>query len=446
LEKYVPAPSKGQILQDVLIGLKRFRNTVRWKWFWLEEARKKKRFRGKSAFIENEIEGGEKEEDIDDLATDIGTDVEGGLGTKLRKPNNADSAPYASKEVETFLDDVVETILHDFGGVEGPAETRKSKEIRRLEKVLGENRMTLVVPTDKTNSFKVVKKEDYLDWVQAHLDEAAIEVSVDRLQSIFDEAFDLLRDLDDFLSDNERGFIEESLKTRAIPTPKLLIKDHKEMDESGNYPTRLIVPASNFTAAFPKAGYLGIKTIFDKNRIEYQKSTIIHASQLKSKLERLHLRRGEVTIASFDAVEMYPSIKFRLVEKAVWYFAKDLDSDQRRKIEACLEMVRFGMGNTLVTFVDKYYEYGGEADVEEKGLTIGGYESAWLADLVASYLLENTVEVFNPAVFKGIYRDDGFVVFGNELSKVEVAMWLRKFQERVDELAESEFLKFTAVV
>jgi hypothetical protein len=104
-------------------------------------------------------------------------------------------------------------ILHDFGGVKGLAETRKSKEIRRLEKVLGENQTMLVIPTDKTNSFKVVKKEDYLDWVQAHLDEAAIEVSVDRLQSIFDKAFELLGDLDDLLSDNKRGLIEESLKT-----------------------------------------------------------------------------------------------------------------------------------------------------------------------------------------------------------------------------------------
>ena len=40
LEKYIPAPSKGIILQDVLIGLKRFWNVVQWKWFWIEEAKK----------------------------------------------------------------------------------------------------------------------------------------------------------------------------------------------------------------------------------------------------------------------------------------------------------------------------------------------------------------------------------------------------------------------
>jgi hypothetical protein len=44
-------------------------------------------------------------------------------------------------------------------------------------------------------------------------------------------------------------------------------------------------------------------------------------------------------------------------------------------------MIKFGMGNTLLTFVDKYYEYGGDLDVEDRGLTIGGYKSAWLADL-----------------------------------------------------------------
>jgi hypothetical protein len=38
-EKYVPAPHKGQVLQDLLTGIKRFKNAVRWKWFWMEKAR-----------------------------------------------------------------------------------------------------------------------------------------------------------------------------------------------------------------------------------------------------------------------------------------------------------------------------------------------------------------------------------------------------------------------
>jgi hypothetical protein len=107
----------------------------------------------------------------------------------------------------------------------------------------------------------------------------------------------------------------------------------------------------------------------------------------------------------------YPSIQFLIIKKAVRYFARELSSENNQKIEKCLEMIGFGMKNTLlVSFIDKYYEYGGEMEDEKRGLTIGGYESAWLADLVAAYLLEMTKEKFNNFVYHGIYRDDGFMV------------------------------------
>ena len=48
--------------------------------------------------------------------------------------------------------------------------------------------------------------------------------------------------------------------------PKLLIKDHKEMKADRTYPTRLVVPATNFTAGFSNAGYRGIKKILDDNK------------------------------------------------------------------------------------------------------------------------------------------------------------------------------------
>ena len=41
-DKFVFTPQKDSILGDLLIGLKRFRNTVRWKWFFQEKKRKEK--------------------------------------------------------------------------------------------------------------------------------------------------------------------------------------------------------------------------------------------------------------------------------------------------------------------------------------------------------------------------------------------------------------------
>jgi len=40
------------------------------------------------------------------------------------------------------------------------------------------------------------------------------------------------------------------------------------------------------------------------------------------------------------------------------------------------------MNSTFVTFADKYYRYKGLGATGKKCFLIGGYESAWLVDLV----------------------------------------------------------------
>ena len=94
-----------------------------------------------------------------------------------------------------------------------------------------------------------------------------------------------------------------------------------------------------------------------------------------------------MTIASIDAVAMYPSIKFPLVKKAISYFTRSIQKSQQSNVNFCLKLIAFGMSSTLLTLGNKYYEYY-EKGIETKCLAIGGYESAFLADVVASYLFE----------------------------------------------------------
>jgi hypothetical protein len=49
----------------------------------------------------------------------------------------------------------------------------------------------------------------------------------------------------------------------------------------------------------------------------------------------------------------------------------------------------------------QYYEYDGSVDVDAKGLTIGGYKSA--------FSLKNTVELMFDTLFDGLYRDGGLL-------------------------------------
>jgi hypothetical protein len=139
----------------------------------------------------------------------------------------------------------------------------------------------------------------------------------------------------------------------------------------------------------------------------------------------------------------------RLIETAVLHYSEKCDYDDRETINTCLEFIKFGMSNTLLSFQDKYYIYDGDLNPEEKGLSIGGYESAWLADLAMSYIL-NEVEVKTTLLdrtgYFQIYRDDGIAIFPGKYNYQDLNEWLFDFQEEVNEIAGNDYLQFTAVL
>ena len=134
--------------------------------------------------------------------------------------------------------------------------------------------------------------------------------------ALFEDTNLLLEKVKMELSVKEEEFSRQSLATRATPYPKLLIKDHKTINKRGELPTRLVIPATDFTATFYKIGYLGIKRCLDKGKVNYSRDSIVQASDLKERLEELEVKIEEVTIASVDAISMYPSIKSRNNQKS----------------------------------------------------------------------------------------------------------------------------------
>lgn len=77
-------------------------------------------------------------------------------------------------------------------------------------------------------------------------------------------------------------------------------------------------------------------------------------------------------------------------------------------------MIKFGIGNTLLNFAGKYYEYGGSNDINKLGLKIGGDKSIWLANLVASYLLGNSTKLFDKTIDILWYIYELIVFFGGD--------------------------------
>eukprot|EP00957_Ditylum_brightwellii_P071865 5462184-Ditylum_brightwellii.AAC.1 len=67
----------------------------------------------------------------------------------------------------------------------------------------------------------------------------AQEVPQSYVTGLHEDAVEFLEQIDFLLSEKEREFIEEALFIKAIPQPQLLVKDHKDPDINGNFPTRL---------------------------------------------------------------------------------------------------------------------------------------------------------------------------------------------------------------
>eukprot|EP00957_Ditylum_brightwellii_P211137 15365799-Ditylum_brightwellii.AAC.1 len=117
-------------------------------------------------------------------------------------------------------------------------------------------------------------------------------------------------------------------------------------------------------------------------------------------------------------------------------------------IDLCMEIVQFGMKSTLIQFRGQCCVYQGaskgkELSDKDVALAIGAYELAFLANIVASYVFEEMEECFERYVFRGIYRDNGLVVFIGNKNKREIQEWLWKYQSLVNKLAGGNYLQFT---
>ena len=103
---------------------------------------------------------------------------------------------------------------------------------------------------------------------------------------------------------------------------------------------------------------------------------------------------NDVTMVSLKIKPMYLFIKYGLIKKAIDYFMASFSTEDKKTIEICCRMIQFGMSSLILVFQDKYFEYEKSSSIDEKGLVIKRYKSAFLADLVASYLLNYVKIIF----------------------------------------------------
>ena len=145
--------------------------------------------------------------------------------------------------------------------------------MRRLLQRLEESEM-VIVTTEYTNIFISTRKEKYTTIVEEHLRKSAGYIYRGKITEIFEDAKLLVYEIGFIMSKNGAGHTNESSKTKAIPTTKLLIKCHKKLTNIGDLTTRLVIPATKLSDNSAKVGYLYLRNILEKNEIKFTRFTI----------------------------------------------------------------------------------------------------------------------------------------------------------------------------
>jgi len=154
-DKFVPAPDRNLVLSDLLIGLKRFRNVVRWKYFFAEKKRVEEESKDSplsqnafnSRFSFNEIENEEKAMNNQSL------------NSGLKAANTTQNAPIGSPETESFLKELERILITQAAEEKFPKKERDERIYQTLIDLKKSNEV--VIATDKTNSYRPVPIEKY---------------------------------------------------------------------------------------------------------------------------------------------------------------------------------------------------------------------------------------------------------------------------------------------
>ena len=90
-----------------------------------------------------------------------------------------------------------------------------------------------------------VKTNQYVKWIHEHLTKSCTNIPWERHSEIYEEAQLLLLKFQDLMDEGEISHIQPWIAAKLILTSHLLTKNHKDPNEAGNYPTRLLISPSS---------------------------------------------------------------------------------------------------------------------------------------------------------------------------------------------------------
>jgi len=98
--------------------------------------------------------------------------------------------------------------------------------------------------------------------------------------------------------------------------------------------------------------------------------------------------------------------KLKAVKTAVKDCTSTVEEHKRASISKCPDILGFNMGNKFVPFQYKFDEYGEYTIPDNRNVTIAGFKSTILSNLLASFLLDKQSCFFTSTLFHGLFHDN----------------------------------------
>ena len=428
--RYACLPSRRAVITDLIQALRRFRNSIRWAYFW--------RFGEGKKLLENSS-------NVEEIYSATGFE------TGLKHKNTVNCNHLADQDTELFLKTFVRQVLKSIPDHEPEALRKLNPHDITVQNFIGklnETEQLVLVSSDKTQQFIQTPLHTYLNMLAYHLSKTCDPISTQTLKLIQIEASQRLETLAPHLTKNEYNYIKQTILASEIPCPKLLIKDHKSgVINYGNgtieTPSRFIAPCSNFLAGFSRLGYKAIEEIFKKNGVQFRRTNIKNTYELIEDLEPLHITEDKNTIVSFDVSDMYPNCRQSYIWSAIEHFSADFSAEDKSQIALAWESAKFGMKHVILRHRENYFQFrGSDTDGDDPGLAIGSFESAFFSDATMAFLFEKLRHEFEKeCVYFKIYRDDALLVFNGVKGDRKLDRWHESISGKIGNIMPS--IRFT---
>ena len=212
------------------------------------------------------------------------------------------------------------------------------------------------------------------------------------------------------LSSQQERFVRQSLAAQVFLYHKTIIKNHKTINNKGEFPSKLVIHYTNFPAIFSKLYYLEKNKDYGQDKILTVTSHHIPSIWPEGKLEEIIINKDQVIITSINDIHIYRPIKLETIKKLMNLFSKWLISSAKKQICLCFYLINFRMSTSFVYFDGFFYKYLGGVKKEQE-LEMVSYKSAFLYNLVTYYLFLKAKNLICLIIYHKIYRDDGLILF-----------------------------------